>query len=76
MNNIRRKALQKIYAAIEEAKEDLEMVFDEEQEAFDNIPENLEGSERYEKAEMAVDNLETAMSELEEVLECIEEAIA
>lgn len=31
MNNTRRKALQKIYAAIEEVKSDLENIYDEEQ---------------------------------------------
>lgn len=76
MNNVRRKALQKIYAAIEEAKEELELIFDEEQEAFENIPENLEGSERYEAAENAVDNLDSAFSGLDEVLEYLEEAMA
>lgn len=75
MNADRRKALRKIYAAIEEAKSDLETVHDEEHEAFLNIPENLEGSERYEAAENAVDNLEGAFSGLEEVLEYIDEAM-
>lgn len=76
MNNTRRKALQKIYAAIEEVKSDLENIYDEEQEAFENIPENLEGSERYEAAENAVDNLDNAFSGLGEVLEYLEEAMA
>lgn len=67
MNNTRRKALQKIYADIEEVKSDLENIYDEEQEAFENIPENLEGSERYEAAENAVDNLDNAFSGLGEV---------
>ncbi len=76
MNNTRRKALQKIYAAIEEVKSDLENIYDEEQEAFENIPENLEGSERYEAAENAVDNLDSAFSDLDDVLNYLEEAIA
>lgn len=76
MNNSRRKALQKIYAAIEEVKSDLENIYDVEQEAFENIPENLEGSERYEAAENAVDNLDNAFSGLDEVLEYLEEAMA
>lgn len=75
MNNTRRKALQKIYAAIEEVKSDLENIYDEEQEAFENIPKNLEGSERYEVAENAVDNLDSAFSGIEEILEYLEEAM-
>ena len=49
----------------------------DEQDYLDNIPENLQGSERYEAGENAVENLEDAIdwledintSELEELLE-------
>ncbi len=57
MNNPRRKALNKIKDQIEDLKMAIEEVLEEEQEAFDNIPENLEGSERYEKAEDAISYL-------------------
>lgn len=72
MNNIRRKKLAKLYEEIENIKFLLEEIQEEEQEAFDNIPENLEGTERYEKAEEAVCNLESAVNSLEEALEYIE----
>lgn len=72
MNNIRRKKLAKLYEELETLKSLLEEVAEEEQEAFDNIPENLQYTGRYEKAEEAVDNLDTAVSALEEALESIE----
>lgn len=50
------------------------MLHDEEEEYKDNMPENLQSSERYEKAEAAVDALGSAVSSLEEVLDYIEEA--
>lgn len=74
MNKIRRKELQEIYEIISEAKERLETVHDEEEESKDNIPENLQCSERYEIAEAAVDALDYAVSSLEEALDYIEEA--
>lgn len=74
MNNPRRKALQDLYNIILEAKEKLETVRDEEDEYKENIPENLQGSERYERAEAAVDSLADAIYSLEEALDSIEEA--
>lgn len=74
MNKVRRKELQELYDIISEAKDRLEMLHDEEEEYKDNIPENLQGSERYEIAEAAVDALDSAVSSLEETLDYIEEA--
>ena len=68
MNKARRKELEELYDIIYEAKDRLEMLHDEEEEYRDNIPENLQGSERYERAEEAVDALDSAMSSLEEAL--------
>ena len=74
MNKTRRKELEELYDTIYEAKDRLEMLHDEEEEYRDNIPENLQGSERYERAEEAVDALDSAMSSLEEALNYIETA--
>jgi hypothetical protein len=75
MNNPRRKKLNtileqliKIHAALEEVK-------DEEQDYFDNIPENLRNSERYDKAENAVAALEDALSMFDEIADNIEVAL-
>ena len=61
---------------IEQAKEILEMVMEAEEEARDNIPESLQGSERYEKAEEACDNLFEAIGYIEEAADSIEAAVA
>lgn len=74
MNKPRRKELQAIYDLISEAKERLEAVRDEEEEYKDNMPENLQCSEKYERAEEIVDNLDEAIDELDTILETIEEA--
>ena len=89
MNALRRKQLQAILEQIENLKSeidsvssDLETLKDEEMKYFENIPENLQTSERYERAETssfaleeAYDNLYDMISQLEEVASSIEESI-
>ena len=54
---------------------ELECLKEEEEEYRDNMPENLQGSERYERADEACDSLDSAYSSLEEAIEYIDEAI-
>ena len=75
MNKQRRKDIQYIMEKLEEIKWDLETARDDEQFYMDSIPENLMGSERYEKAEEAVSNLEGACDNLDEALEQLEAAM-
>ena len=74
MNKIRRKTLNEIYDKLAELKDLLEEVMSEEEDYKDNMPENLQNSERYEIAENACDNMDSAISSLEEALDYIEEA--
>lgn len=73
MNNSRRKRISKIADALNELKGQIDELY-EEQEAFENIPESLQGTERYEVAENAVDMLESASSGLEDVISFLEDA--
>jgi len=75
MNKDRRKNLQAVIDAITEANETLETLKEEEEEYRDNMPENLQDSERYEKADAACDSLDEAISNLEEAIGDIETAI-
>lgn len=75
MNKIRRKSLADIFEKITELKDILENIKDEEECYRDNIPENLQGSERYTKADNAVDKMEEAISSLEEAADSLEEII-
>ena len=75
MNKIRRKNLQAIIDQLEEPKCSLEDLQAEEEEYRDNIPENMQESERYEKADEACDNLSSAVDSLEEAISIIEAAI-
>lgn len=74
MNNARRKKLRTLADQLGEIMTELEMLKEEEETYLYNIPENLQGSERYEAAESAIDNLDTACDDLDEVINSIEEA--
>lgn len=75
MNNARRKKLNTILEKIVEIHTALEEVKDEEQEYFENIPENFQSSERYEKAENAVAALEDALSMFDDIADNIDTAL-
>ena len=84
MNKTRRQTIDKIKQRIAEEiptdiissiLEDIEAIKDEEQESLDNMPENLQGSERYEASEAAVDSLDEAYSALEELNDNIQNAL-
>lgn len=74
MNNKRRERISKAVSMLEAALNVIEVVRGEEQNCLDNMPENLEYSERYEKMENAVDKLEDAISSIEEARDALEEA--
>ena len=75
MNKIRRKNLQTIIDRLEDIKADLEEITYEEEEYRDNIPENLQSSEKYERADEACDNLNDAAYTLNEVIDSITTAM-
>lgn len=76
MNKQRRKAIDTVYAKLEELRDDLEAIRDEEEEARDNLPESLQDGEKGEAMSEAIDNLESAIDGIEEVIEYLEGAMA
>ena len=53
----------------------LQGVCDKEEDCADRYPENLQGSERYERMENAVEHLNEAIDKLDEVRESIAAAM-
>ena len=76
MNNRRREKLKRAISKLGQSAEEISNIIDEEQDCLDNIPENLQASNRYENMEMVIDLLEDSVSSVESALEKIEEAIA
>lgn len=74
MNDRRRKSLKQALSMLESASQIINMVAEEEQDCLDNMPENLQGSERYEKMEDVVSLLESATEDIDTASERIRDA--
>ena len=75
MNKARRKEIEALIDELEDLKSRIESVQSDEQDYFDNMPENLQSSERGELAEEAVGNLDSALDSLDEAIESLREAM-
>lgn len=65
MNRSRRKKLMEAIELIGRVKEILEDVKEEEQNAFDNMPESFQFGERGEQMEEYISDIEEALDDLE-----------
>ena len=73
MNNKRRKEISKIVSTLEDVRDRLSEVVDEEQIAFDNMPESIQGSDRGCESEEAIGYLSDALDSVESALEYLDE---
>lgn len=83
MNNDRRKRIRALILDLESGMYDLtevdallQMLLSEEEEALDNIPESLQGSERYDIAEESVELLQEAIDAIDPDEDCADDIIA
>lgn len=76
MNKKRRELLKSAMPFLVQAASIIERASEQENDCLDNMPENLQDTERYEKIEKAAENLEAALEHIENAQECIAEAIA
>lgn len=76
MNKQRRKALEGIINELENQKAAIEAILDEEQEAYDNIPESLQDTDRANQMYENIDALEDAIANLEgDVIDALQELV-
>ena len=68
MNKQRKQKIRDVRKEIESCKENLQKVLDEEQDYFDNMPENLQGSMRGSDSEDAIDTMENCIEDLENII--------
>ena len=73
MNKQRRTEIANIVTELELLKERLDKVLSVEQDVFDNMPENLQYSMRGEESQEAIDNMDGAMSDLENAISQLED---
>lgn len=75
MNEARRKILQKVSEGISLILPLLESAYEDEKDAFENMPEGLQASERGEQAQTAIDVLSDAVNSLNETRDKVDEAL-
>ena len=74
--DIRNLGIRQLMDTAEGIKSGVEEVRDEEQEAFDNLSENLQTGERGQDMQEAITNLENTISQLEELITALDGASA
>ena len=78
MNAKRRKEIEKILASLDGLEERISALYDEESEAYENLPEAIQESERGENMLAASEALENAMdaaSSIDDVISSLREAL-
>lgn len=75
MNKDRRKRIQNIIDQLTDLETEIEEIQDEEQEAYDNLPESLQNGENGERMSDAIDNLDSAFCSLGDAISYLDEVI-
>lgn len=74
MNKERRNRINKVIEQLETLKDEIADIGMEEEEAYDNLPEGIQESDRGEAMQEAVDNLEMAGDTFDDIIEYLNEA--
>ena len=73
MNKDIRKRICEAISKLSTCSSELQSICDDEDSARSRMPENLEGSERYEASENCSDVLEDAISDIDDVITSLQE---
>lgn len=73
MNKERRKAIEEIIEQLGTLKDQLESISEEEQQAFDNLPEPFQYSERGDAMMEVVSDMEDATSSIDDVMSILQD---
>lgn len=76
MNKMRRELLEGAKEALADLMAVIQQHANKEREAFDNMPEGLQASERGEKTDTAASELENAAQFIDDAIQAIDEAIS
>ena len=75
MNVKRREQLRRAVNLINSARDIVEIITDQETDSADNMPENLQTGDKYEKMLYAIECLEDTTTHLDNAIENIENAL-
>jgi hypothetical protein len=73
MNTKRRAEIASFISELEDIISRAETIRDEEQDAYDNMPESLQSSDRGEQSYSSCDSLSNAVTELESALSSLQD---
>lgn len=76
MNRERRKQIQKLQDSLCEIQSELENLIDEENEAFDNLPEQFQDGDRGQQMQEYITYMEDSLSNIEEATEWLNEIVS
>jgi hypothetical protein len=74
MNNDRRKKLTQAVTFLENARNLIDEMKGEEEESYEGLPENMQGGERGEKLQAAIEALSEASDSIEQAIDHISTA--
>lgn len=75
MNKERRKRIENAIANLQDVMEEVCAIQEEEQDAFDNLPEGIQESSRGELMQETVDGLDNVASDLDDVISNLQEVL-
>lgn len=75
MNKSRRAELKKALSFLGQARDIIEYCRDEEQDAYWNLPESLQESERGESMSECIDSMDEAVSSIDDCVASLDEVI-
>lgn len=75
MNKQRRKEIESLICKVEEVKCSIQTLKAEEEDAYENLPEPLQESEKGDRMQDAIDSLDNAEDSIDEVIEYLTQAM-
>ena len=75
MNKERRKSIERIVDKLNEIQADLTSIRGDEEEAYDNLPEGIQSSERGDSMQEAIEAMDDADGSLKEAIDYLMEII-
>ena len=75
MNKDRRNRISECIEKLEDIKSELEAIRDEECEAYENLPESLQYSERGDMMQECMDEIDDAVSNFDDIIDQLNEVI-
>lgn len=74
MNKARRKRIGKVHEELDAIRERIQDLLDEEQDAYDALPESLQQGDKGDGMQTAIDGLQTAVDAIDDCKNGLDEA--